>query len=269
MGLEIRKPRVLGIRDIFLFWLKNLEKEKPYLLVKRRNSKSLDPIECTEIWYTIKHELNYLRKKVLEIDEQILELELIDQEKTKFTSLTIKTFELKKEVYNLRDKIKQLSKLPPEDKKLLMTYNLFNEITSRFNKKAVKAVIEGEVLNLGNKLGTLQIRKIQRYNPSVNWGESLSRKQELIDQGIVPRDKEHPEGENWLIYRNTDYYLRWSWAKRFRESGIPMLRNGKCYAFYPTHNSSNKKILGAKGLLAEANMKNSFLHLRYATVNKK
>lgn len=263
MGSSIRKPRIMGIKDIFNFWLKNLEREKPYLVVKRRNSKSLDPKECTEVWYTIKHELEYLRKRLLQLDEEIMELEAKDTVTTKFTQLTIRTFELKKEVYNTKQKIKQLAKLPPDDKELLMTYNLFNEITVTFNKKAVDAIIQGEILNLGNKLGTLQIRKINRYHSAIDWGESNDRRQELVDQGIEPRTKDNPDGEDWFVYRDSDWYLRWSWAKRFRGSGIPLLKNGKCYAFYPTHSSSGKKVLGAKGLLAKANQENKQLHLRY------
>lgn len=266
MGVEIRKPKNLGVRNIFMFWLKNLEREKPYLLVKHRASRSTKPGNCTEVWYTIKHELEYLRNKILDLEAEILDLERRDTDKTRFTSLTIRTFELKKEVYHIKDKIKQLTKLSPEDKKLLMTYDLFSKIITSFNKKAIEAIVQGEVLNLGNRLGFLKIKKINRYSPSVDWGASKARRQELVNQGILPRSKDYPQGENWFIYRQSDFYLRWAWTKRFRESGIPMLKNCKLYAFYPSNNSSGNDTLGAKGLLSKANQENKLLHLRYETV---
>jgi hypothetical protein len=255
MGAIVRKPKTLGVRDVFMFWLKNLEKEKPYLVTKRRYSHSLDPMLCTKVWYTIKHELDYLRKKILTIEEEILELELADTDRSRFTSMTVRTFELRKEVFNIKAKITNLSKFSPDDKKLLMSYELFHRITVAYNRKAVKAVIDGEVLNLGNRLGEIKIRKIKRYSPAIDWAESNIRKQELIDSDTQPKTKEHPDGEEWFVYRDSPFYLRWSWSKSFRDSGVPLIKNGKCYAFYPTNSSSNKKVLGAKGLLAKANQK--------------
>ncbi len=267
MATEIRKPKLLGIRDTFMFWLKNLEKEKPYLVVKKKYSQSLDPIRCTKVWYTIKYELEYLRKKMLRLDEEIIKLELADTDRSRFTSMTIRTFELKKEIYNIKNKINQLSKFSPDDKEILMSYNLFHKIIVSFNKKAVQAVIQGETFNLGNKLGILRIKKIKRYSLAIDWAESNVRKQELIDSGIQPKTKEHPDGEKWFVYRDSPFYLRWHWKKRFIDSGIPMLKNGKCFAFYPTSSSSHKKVLGAKGLLSKANQENDMLHLRYETLN--
>ncbi|UCD07716.1 MAG: hypothetical protein JSW41_01965 [Candidatus Aenigmatarchaeota archaeon] len=269
MSLEVRKPKVLGTREIFLFWLKNLEREKPYLLVKRRPSKSLQDHRTTEVWYTIKHELNFLNQRLLDIDEEIIRLEKKDTERYEFTSYTVKIFELKKEIYDIRKKIDQLTLLPPDEKKLLMTYKLFHEITCKFNKKAVEAIVDGDTVNLGNRLGELRIKKINRFAPSVDWPASKARRKELISQDKRPRSKEYPGGENWFIYRNSEFYLRFSWTKRFRSSGVPMLRNGKVYAFYPTSNSSGDeqtRVLGAKGILTEANNQNKNLHLRYETV---
>lgn len=270
MGVEIRKPRVLGTQEIFIFWLRNLEREKPYLIVRRRNSKSLQEHRTTEVWYKVKHELNYLNSRLLDIDVEIQDLEKRDTEKYQFTALTIKIFELKKEIYNTKIKIGQLSKLSPEGEKLLMTYKRFYDITCSFNRKAVEAVIDGEIINLGNKLGYLKIKKIKRFAPAIDWPESIIRRKELLAQGIQPKTKEYPGGENWFMYRASDFYLRWSWAKRFRKFGVPMLRNERLYAFYPTSNASGAtgiRVLGAKGLLSEANNKNKLLHLRYETIN--
>ena len=112
----------------------------------------------------------------------------------------------------------------------------------------------------------MSIKKILRYHPAINWGASRERKQELVEEGLIPRSKDNPKGENWFIYRDSEFYLRWAWTKRYIESGVPMLKNGKLYAFYPTNDSSGNKVLGAKGLLAKANNENNLLHLRYQTI---
>jgi len=269
MSFKIVKPKTLSTKDIFNFWFKNLKREKPYLLIKRPGSKSLSEARTTEVWYTVKHELEYLNKRVLNIDAEILDLEKKDTSKYNFTSFTVRIFELKKELYKVKEKIKQLKELNPEDKKLLMTYRLFNQITCTFNKKAVEAIVQGGVLNLGSRIGEIKIRKIKRFTPSVDWPASKRNRRKLINAGERPMSKDYPGGKKWFIFRHSDFYLRFSWTKRFQSSGTPMLRNGKVYAFYPSCNSSGNnetRVLGAKGILTQANRKNKNLHLRYETV---
>lgn len=266
MSLKIERPKNFGLRDIFMFWLKNKIREKPYLLIKHKTSKSIEEHLCTQVWYTIKHELTYLRKRLLDIDAEIIILEIKDNNKYQFTKTSMKIFELKKDLYYCKDKIKTLSKLPPNSKKLLMSYKTFHDISHVFNKKVVKAIIEGEKFNLGNRLGHLLIKKISRYTSSIDWGASNKNKKELIEQGVTVRTKEYPDGKNWFVYRQTPFYLRWSWNKVFRIKNIPMIRNQKVYAFYATPNPADRTKLGAKGKLAKANHENQFLHMRYENV---
>jgi hypothetical protein len=149
-------------------------------------------------------------------------------------------------------------------------YWMYNEILSRYNKKAADAVIFGEVLNLGNTVGRILIKKIRRrYDKlEVDWGASNIRKAELIAQGITPKDPEHPEGENWILYHTDAWYARWAWQKR---NGACKVRNQSVYKFLPSSNRSKKAgdvsldKLGNKGKLALAIRCNPGLHLIYET----
>jgi hypothetical protein len=64
-------------------------------------------------------------------------------------------------------------------------YWMYKEVIARFNKKVSHAVIFGQVLNLGSKLGHLLIKKINRnYNkPVVDWGQSKALKKQLLAEG--------------------------------------------------------------------------------------
>lgn len=149
-------------------------------------------------------------------------------------------------------------------------YWMYNEILSRYNKKAANAVIFGEVLNLGNTIGRILIKKIRRRYEKleVNWGASNARKAELITTGTVPKDKDHPEGENWILYHTDAWYARWAWQKR---NGACRVRNQSVYKFLPSSNRSKKagdvslERLGNKGKLALAIRCNPGLHLIYET----
>jgi hypothetical protein len=213
-----------------------------------------------EIWSVNKKELEFLYHEELRIDEEIMELEKVDRDKEHFTKTTYRIFDLKKELYEVRDRIKQLKKQNPETEKLLINYTTFREIIERFNLKAVERIIEGEALNLGNRLGYIRINKI-KVNPKkkrINWKESLDLKAKYEDVGITPRSKENPDGKNWLIPYEEDYFLRYGWVKK---NGACMVKNQTVYEFSPVDGNQFKK--GPKQLLAEANRENPFLHERY------
>src|SRR5690606_21174779 len=112
---------------------------------------------------------------------------------------------------------------------------MYKEVLSRFNKKACDAVIFGAFLNLGANLGYLLIRKIKRRydKPKPDWGESNKLKQKLIDEGKVPKDKDHPDGEEWIKFYSDPWYLRWAWMK-----STCRVKNQSVYAFVPTSNRS-------------------------------
>lgn len=153
-----------------------------------------------------------------------------------------------------------------------ITYWMFKEVISRFNKKASNAIIFGSALNIGSRLGLILIKKIRRNytKPKPNWGESNKRKKELIAQGIVPKDQNHPDGEEWISFYTDPWYLRWAWVKK----RICRVKNQTVYKFMPTANRSKTAgdnsldKLGNKGKLVLANKLNPTLHINYEQVNK-
>jgi len=166
-----------------------------------------------------------------------------------------------KEMYELYRAKRPTSEIP---------YWMFKEVISRFNKKASDTIIFGQILNLGNRLGDIFIKKINRNyrKPVVNWGASKTRKAELIAAGITPKDPDHPEGEEWIIFYTDSWYLRWAWSKR----RACRVKNQTVYKFTPTGNKSKKandnslEKLGNRGKLALANRLNPTLHYVYSPV---
>lgn len=146
-------------------------------------------------------------------------------------------------------------------------YWMYKEVVSRFNKKASDAIIFGQTLNLGHRLGTILIKKIRRnyLKPLPDWGASKRAKAQLIKDGITPKDQNNPTGEEWIIFFTDPWYLRWAWGK-FR---ICKVKNSTVYKFVPTSDRSKKggntdmSRLGNKGKLAYANRIDKYLHIRY------
>lgn len=151
-------------------------------------------------------------------------------------------------------------------------YWMFKEVIARFNKKVANAIIFGQVLNLGNRLGYVLIKKIRRNyrKPMVNWGDSKVAKAELVNQGITPKDQNNPTGQEWMIFYTDPWYLRWAWGKK----RICRVRNQTVYKFIPTSNKSKTAgdnsldKLGNKGKLTLANKLNPTLHFVYENPTK-
>lgn len=147
-------------------------------------------------------------------------------------------------------------------------YWLFKEVVARCNKKAADAVIFGQIFNFGSKLGHLLIKKIPRNyeRPVVDWGESKRVRTEVLAVGQVPKDSDHPDGENWLVYYSDPWYLRWGWVKK----RICRVKNQTVYKFVPTGNRSKTAgvntldVLGNRGKLALMNRLDPGLHLSYS-----
>lgn len=148
-----------------------------------------------------------------------------------------------------------------------ITYWMFKEVLSRFNKKSSDAVIFGSLLHLGPKLGYLMIKKIKRNykKPIPDWGESKRIKDEMIKNGIVPKDEDHPDGEEWIQFFTDPWYLRWAWFKK----NACKIKNQSVYRFSPTANRSKTggdnslSKLGNRGKLTLANKVNPNLHTVY------
>jgi len=270
MAVRHAKPKIHCVEKMFMFWAENLKKEKPHLIIKNQFTTS----KPTELWYEVKEELDYLNNRNLYLDEQIMKLEIIDREVKRFTSLTEEIFEYKTEIVNNKNKIKILQKLDPKSKQLILNYTVFRAIIEKFNLKASDEIIAGKTINLGNRLGYSQIRKIEpeiRSKNDIDWAESNKYKKELQDKGVVTKSKEHPEGKNWLVYRNSSYYLRWAWVKRYNRACT--VKNNRVYAFYPTESGTSMKgkdkVLGNKSKLAKAQTDNNLLHTKYTVVKLK
>jgi hypothetical protein len=269
MSVYFQKPQIFGPEQMFLFWAENLCKEKPHLIIKNQRTSS----KPTELWYEVKHELEYLNKRNLVLDARIQELEVIDKDIKRFTPATEEIFEMKKEIMNNKYKIKELEKLPGDKKEMIMDSTLFKKILTLYNKKASDAIIAGKTLNLHNKLGYSQIRKIipPTRSERIDWKESYEFKKELEAKGELTKSKETPTGSNWLVYKIQSYYLRWAWVKRSnRECTV---KNNRVYAFYPTASSSTaegkEKVPGNKAKLAAAQKADSLLHTRYTVIELK
>ena len=251
------KVNTYGIRDMFNFYVRTKRKERPYLLIKYPSRK-----QNTELWYEVRLEIAHLEEKLLLVDEEIQALELKDKNIKQFTSSTYRIYELKKDVYLIKEKLKELKKKPLNLKIMLIDYNMFKTVIYSYNQKAVRALIDdGSVLSLQEKLGYVYIKKIKQPSSMPDWGASKQRKQELIKEGKTPKDQEHPDGENWIVFYENRFFLRWAWKKN---NGACRVKNHTVYGFYPTQNSS-AGVLGAKGLLVKANHENPMLHLKYQT----
>lgn len=151
-------------------------------------------------------------------------------------------------------------------------YWMFKEVIAKYNKKVSDAIIFGQILNIGNRIGHILIKKISRNyrRPVVDWGASKRRKAQLIKDGIIPKDQNNPTGEEWMSFYSDPWYLRWAWVKK----RICRVKNQTVYKFVPTSNKSKTagdnslSKLGNKGKLTYANKLNPTLHFIYSHINK-
>lgn len=273
MAFLFQPPQVFSAIDMFTFWIENLRRQKPHLIIKKFSSHKI------ELWYEAKQELEYLKIKNLQLDAEVQKLEIEDKNIEYFTSTTKEIFKLKKEIADNKNKIKSLEKQPVNSKEMIMDYKTFKEIITCFNKKAADSIINGKLVYLGNNLGYSQIRKIipvKRSNKMIDWKASYEYKKELLSKGIKIRENGSKEGEPWLLYRNNTWYLRWAWVKHYTSTHYMTckVKNNRVYAFYPTNTNSatgtgKEKVPGNKTKLALANQADPLLHTRYFTINRK
>jgi hypothetical protein len=109
-----------------------------------------------------------------------------------------------------------------------ITYALFKETISLFNKTAVEYILEGHTVRFGKYLGGFRIKKIERKfseKPKhINWGET----NKLLKQGIKK-----------FVYWVDDYYFKWHWEK-----STCKIKNKTVYVFQPTKgDGGNRKKL--------------------------
>jgi len=104
-----------------------------------------------------------------------------------------------------------------------ITYTLYKEVISMYNKKLVDVLLTGKEYNLRHNLGRVRIRKVQRNfdKPTINWGET---------------NKLKAEGINQFVYYTDDHWFRWYWEKRKCS-----VKNKSVYQFKPTTGKSGNK----------------------------
>lgn len=99
-----------------------------------------------------------------------------------------------------------------------VTYTYYRAVLESFSKLLAEELLNGAVFNMGQRLGTLRIKKIKR-NPksrTIDWNETLKMWKE--------------QGEkDGFIYWTDDTYYRWAWDKR-----KAIVKNKSAYRFDPT-----------------------------------
>ena len=141
--------------------------------------------------------------------------------------------------YSTKDSYRWFKKQNPET---TITYSLYKHIITRFNKRACEMILEGQLFNMGQRLGSIRIKKIPRtFNkPTIDWGET----NRLKKQGIKK-----------LVYYTDDYYYRWNWDKH-----RCLVKNKSVYTFAPTAGQS-----GNRRKLVQKLKTDEFAHLNYKT----
>lgn len=267
--VEHREPVVLGVIEMFKWWYHSTKQKLPYIKMKGasyiRNGNSLPKNKEVSIISIAKDELAHLKVYLLNIDKEIMELEQSDLKKMYFTEVTYKIADLKKEYWTVEQRIKELEKSDLSKVKTLMTYRLFTKIVESYNKKVITALVEdGASIKMGNNLGYLYIQSNKKKDPfssaNIDWPSSKKLKQELIDRGETPKDKDHPDGKNWFQFYEDADYLRVAWTKKY---GVCKVPNNSVYAFYPT-----RSINGIKKYLANAVKADPYLKEKFVTIKK-
>lgn len=137
-----------------------------------------------------------------------------------------------------------------EKVELVFSYDQFRQIIDEFFLGAKQAIIAGEAVNLGNNIGKICARRVERNhnNKQVNWGRTNLQPKVLNEKTgkMVPKK---------LIYFTDDDYCRIGLHKTGR------IKNETVYEFVPTE--MNKCGTGFKQELAAALKSNILLKFRY------
>ena len=124
-----------------------------------------------------------------------------------------------------------------------ITYPLYRSVLESFNTELADTLLNGAVFNMGNRLGTLRVKKINR-NPNsrtIDWNET---KKMWAEQG---------EKDGYVYWTDPTYY-RWAWDKC-----KALVKNKSAYRFDPT---GGKK--GLKRMLTDRLRKDPFASQNYS-----
>lgn len=131
----------------------------------------------------------------------------------------------------------------------VFSYNKFRQIIDEFFIAAKIAVINGQAVNLGNHVGKVCARRVERdhSNKQINWGRTKLQPKILNKDGkLVPKK---------FIYFTDDDYCRIGLHKTGR------IKNETVYEFVPAED--NKIFTGFKQEFSKALKSNILLKYRY------
>jgi len=105
-----------------------------------------------------------------------------------------------------------------------ITYEKYVEVVSMFFELAKEHIIRGEVLNLGNKVGKICARRVQRDHKKKSIDHAATLRQPLV------WNEEKQKETRKLIYFTSDDWCRIGWHK------TNSITNETVYEFKPTRN---------------------------------
>lgn len=154
------------------------------------------------------------------------------------------TYVLEYDAYYKRDGIRVLLQvLPSGNKKVIMTYALFRKVLETYNQMAVDHIIEGGRFELGNRLGYLEAKRVERNfnHPRINY---------IATQRARRIEPEHP-----AIYFTDEDYCAIAWVKSHQ------IKNESVYSFVPANYSFRDKF--SKTLTANPILKYNYKYYPY------
>lgn len=114
---------------------------------------------------------------------------------------------------------------------VVMTYQMFSKIVQTYFTYAKEAIIQGEVLSLGNRLGKITAVRIQRNfkNKTIDYPETAK-------QPKVWSEEKQKMVASKVIYYITEDYCRIKWFK------TRSVKNDYLYEFEPAKQGSGNRI---------------------------
>jgi len=134
---------------------------------------------------------------------------------------------------------------------VVMTYQLFSKIVKTYFLYAKQAVIQGEVLKLGNRMGKITMARIQRNfnNKQVDFGATGKQPK------IWSEEKQRMIASK-VIYHVSDDYCIVKWFK------TRSVKNDYLYEFEPAKQGAGHRV-GFNSLLSDALKETPLLKFKY------
>lgn len=93
----------------------------------------------------------------------------------------------------------------------------YRNICNLFNERVMDRMIyHGELFKLGYGLSRVGVIAVKRNfkKLTIDWIKSNKRKAKLIAEGKTPYSKENPDGVEWFVYDNSDFFYSFWWDKQ-------------------------------------------------------